>query len=162
MFTTLKNGAEQEAEIVTRWESGAETEADAVYAYKNGAEEEVWSNKAYYFMQDGVLMNGAMPITGEGITAKVNQDGYYQIQNTLNATNSSAGIYIPGASQFVGKTLYVVGRASNYDMRYMGTMMPNSGDVYYRSNLPEIAVTHNVTFVISSYATYYIKDIYIE
>lgn len=43
MFTTYKNGAEQEAEIVTRYELGAEVEAEGVYTVKNGAEEEVWS-----------------------------------------------------------------------------------------------------------------------
>ena len=48
MLTTLKNGAEEEAEIVTRWEMGAETEAEGAYTVKNGAEEEVWSAVKYF------------------------------------------------------------------------------------------------------------------
>ena len=43
MFTTYKNGAEQEAEIVTRYELGAEVEAEGAYRVVDGAEEEVWS-----------------------------------------------------------------------------------------------------------------------
>lgn len=43
MLTAYKNGAEQEAETVTRYANGAEQEAEGVYTVKNGAEEEVWS-----------------------------------------------------------------------------------------------------------------------
>lgn len=55
MFTTYKNGAEQEAEIVTRYEAGAEVEAEGVYTVKNGAEEEVWSAMKWLKMLSNTL-----------------------------------------------------------------------------------------------------------
>ena len=132
MFTTLKDGAEQEAEIVTRWESGAETEAEAVYAYKNGAEEEVWSAEKYTLIvennctiaENSVTMefswqpnsgsSGAFGISGD---FKAGETYYITMayESTVNISLPLTGYFVDGSgstSETYGSLSMVNGTAS--------------------------------------------------
>ncbi|MGN0506629.1 MAG: hypothetical protein ACI4FZ_08715 [Lachnospiraceae bacterium] len=103
-FNKYANGAWEEPDGVKRYTDGAWQDCESAKRYVDGAWEEVWS-AGYYFLKNGVLMNGA------SIRYEATQvDGAIKASTSDNYEDADF-IEFMLTSDMVGKTLYV--RASS-------------------------------------------------
>jgi hypothetical protein len=153
MFTTYKNGAEQEAETVTRYELGAEVEADGVYTVKNGAEEEVWSAIKVLKELSNTFDNGALYIQESGLKFWYTKDEDYFDGKQYGDISGSGDITFYFEGEWTNPTI-------SFDYEGGGVRSNASMSTWYTMNAGDISIysrttsgTETTTEVVSNVGT---------